>query len=244
MIRLLILLAILAHCAQAAQVRFIGWGVTLSDFSVAGNPGQHPRIDADILSRPYRLALPERRLELTRQSTGPDGKPERIVLASAEVSQADTDLLAILVPLRGATTPYGLLLFPEPSAGNPAAKDISFFNFSQVPVAVQVGESPVSRSAPPEWPSPPRQLSSLQSARWEITADSSRVPVRIAAQDVRNGWRPLFARNLQSLPGHRSLIFIREASEADGTSVAGENIVYKLVHAPLAPSETTAAPTS
>lgn len=218
--------------AHAAEVRFFSWDEPVADILVRGGPKDPISIHNGGLSRPITFSPPgDGMLEIYRIIQSPEGKPIRSVLGHCRLP-AEPRLIALLVPQTGTEFPFQILSFPDPMASGSEKADAFFFNLSQVPLAIQVGEYG-KRSDQPLWPTPPRTLAPLEAQMWAVPSSADRMPVTVATAQNPSALRKLFSRNLMLIPNHRTFVFFREEPLPEGTARPGEAILYMLIHEPI-----------
>ncbi len=217
---------------MAAEVRFFSWDEPVADILVRGGPKDPISINNGGLSRPIIFSPPDDgMLEIYRTIQNPDGKTTRSVLGRCRLP-ADSHVIALLVSQPGKEFPFQILAFPDRVASEPEKAAAFFFNLTQVPLAIQVGEYG-RQSDLPVWPSPPRTIPPLDAQMWEVPSSANRMPVTAAMAPQPNALRKLFTRNLMLIPNHRTFVFLREEPLPDGSIRPGEGILYMLIHEPL-----------
>jgi hypothetical protein len=228
LICLLAVLTIVRPVVTGAEVRFFSWDEPVADVLVLGGPKDPISINNGSLSRPITFSpSDDGMLEIYRMIPKPDGKSERSVLGRCRLP-AEKRMIALLVPQSGKELPFQILAFSDPAVSESEKSAAFFFNLSQVPLAIQVGEYGKQPDRP-EWPTPPRTLAD----RWTVPSLADRMPVTVAVAQNPKAMRKLFTRNLMLIPSHRAFVFFREEPLPDGPGRPGEGILYMILHEPV-----------
>lgn len=217
--------------AAANEVRFFSWDEPVPDVLIQGGPKEAISIANGELTREITFSPAENSLELFRMDPKPGEKNGRMILGRCALPAANR-LIAILVSQQDKDVPFQILPFPDPPVSDSNKTSAVFFNFSLVPLTIQVGAYGESTDQL-QWPTPPRTLLPQQADVWDVPVHGNRLPVTVALPDKQGGQKKLFSRNLLLMPGHRTLVFFREEPQPGIPIRPGEGVLYTIIHDPI-----------